>query len=279
MANDRLTDAQAVLQQATAKTTAQPGSPDLTASELAAPVNIWSGAKGLAGALTNMTERARERGNIQRGYPVALNSGVVFADSEAAYQALKREGNADYNDALMVDILAKKFQQHPSLLKAVQANGGQRWLESCSHFTGAKSARFQAWEGTGVASRFIRNLRDGYAKAVTGRGAVTRVVHVLEAPFDVYIGRAHDKFPESPWHNPFPIGRYGSRDEVVERFAEHVAKDESLLRAARDLQGLTLGCWCKSRREPDNRCHGDVWAMLAEGKSWTSVRPVQGTLF
>jgi hypothetical protein len=42
----------------------------------------------------------------------------------------------------------------------------------------------------------------------------TTVVHVRKKPFDVYIGRAYAEFPQSKWHNPFHIGKDGTREEV-----------------------------------------------------------------
>lgn len=83
--------------------------------------HIWSGAPGIGGALTNMSERAREKGCIKHSYPVTVN-GVSYPDSEAAYQLLKIPGNDSYNDGLMIDILALKFRQHAILFNQVTSN-------------------------------------------------------------------------------------------------------------------------------------------------------------
>lgn len=128
-------------------------------------INIWSGAKGLGGALTNMSERAKEKGNIKHSYPVVVN-GVLFEDSEAAYQAMKRKDDAHFNDGLMIDLIALKFKQHPKLQELVTQHGGVSWLGRCSHFTNATSPGFQSWEGQGASSRFIRNLMHGYQKSL-----------------------------------------------------------------------------------------------------------------
>jgi hypothetical protein len=154
---------------------------------VAAPVNIWSGAPGLGGALTNMSERAREKGFIKNSYPVKVN-GVTYPDSEAAYQTMKVQGEEDYNDCLMIDLIALKFLQNPVLFERTTRNGGVAWLEKCSHFTQAKTERAQSWEGQGSGSRFIRNLIHGYVKAESGVGPRTHVVHVKQAPYDEYIG-------------------------------------------------------------------------------------------
>src|SRR5690606_23433425 len=116
-------------------------------------------------------------------------------------------------------------------------------------------------------------------KAMTGRGPITRVVHVNEAPYDVYRGRANNNLPESPWHNPFRIGDDGPRENGVEAYHDYLVNKPSLLQSIRSLQGKTLGCWCKSRKDPDTLCHGDVLAALAEGKPWTAPLPAQPSLF
>ncbi len=249
--------------------------------EVAPAINIWSGAPGLGGALTNMSERAREKGCIKNPYPVRVN-GVVYPDSEAAYQSLKVPGNDDYNDGLMIDLIALKFTQNPILLERVTRNGGQAWLSNCSHFTQAKSERAQSWEGQGHGSRFIRNLIQGYTKALEGRGPLTRVVHVKEAPFDVYIGRrmgAGGEFDESEFHNPYKLDAQTSREDSVGQFYEYIQGKPALMAKVSLLRGRTLGCWCKGRSTVDQLCHGDVLAALAEGKEWVAPQAAQASLF
>jgi len=249
------------------------------APQVAAAINIWSGAPGLGGALTNMSERAREKGGIKHPYPVKIN-GVTYADSEAAYQALKAPGEDEYNDGLMIDIIALKFIQNTKLYDLVTKNGGVAWLEKCSHFTQAKSERFQAWEGQGHGSRFIRNLIHGYVKAKTGRGPATRVVHVKEAPFDVYIGRQMGSdYPHSKWHNPHKVDSNRTRETAVADFAEDLSGNQELLADVYLLKGKTLGCWCKSRDNVHNLCHGEVLAARADGREWVAPQAVQGCLF
>lgn len=253
-----------------------PGS--AAAQDLAPPINIWSGAPGLGGALTNMSERARQRGGIKHSYPVRVN-GVHFADSEAAYQALKEPGQDAYNDGLMIDLIALKFKQNRKLFDYTTENGGAAWLLKCSHFTGAKSAKFQSWEGQGAGSRFIRNLVQGYLKAKTGLGPQTRVVHVKEAPYDVYIGRANGQLPESRLHNPWKVGEDGTLEQCVEKFHERLMASPDLIAAAQALKGKTLSCWCKSRGQLTRLCHGDVIAAVAEGRPWVTPTAVQQDLF
>ena len=82
----------------------------------------------------------------------------------------------------------------------------------------------------------------------------TRVVHCKRAPFDIYIGRP------SKWGNPFVIGRYGNREQVIEKYRAYILGNQTLLAAAKsELKGKALGCWCA----PQN-CHGDVLVEVAE---------------
>lgn len=82
----------------------------------------------------------------------------------------------------------------------------------------------------------------------------TRVVNVREERCEVYIGRG------TPWGNPFKVGRDGTRDEVIQKYWEHLAAHPELIeRARRELRGKVLGCWCKPEA-----CHGDVLVELIE---------------
>jgi hypothetical protein len=246
---------------------------------VAAPVNIWSGAPGLGGALTNMSERAREKGFIKNSYPVKVN-GVTYPDSEAAYQTMKVQGEEDYNDCLMIDLIALKFLQNPVLFERTTRNGGVAWLEKCSHFTQAKTERAQSWEGQGSGSRFIRNLIHGYVKAESGVGPRTHVVHVKQAPYDEYIGRRMGvDFPESLLHNPHRAEEVGGKVKALELFYERLTGSQELMAKARSLKGRTVACWCKDRGDIHELCHGEVVAAVADGREWVAPQEAQGTLF
>lgn len=128
------------------------------------PINIFSGATGLGGALTNPTELARRKGCIPEAYPV-LFEGRNWTDVETAYHVLAQHTDVpEERDALMVELIAAKFRQHPKLRQEVDEHGGAAWLERCSHFTNARTARAQSWEGAGMESRFIRNLVAGFQR-------------------------------------------------------------------------------------------------------------------
>lgn len=82
---------------------------------------------------------------------------------------------------------------------------------------------------------------------------MTRVVHCKRSPYDVYIGRP------GPFGNPFEIGKDGTREEVVEKYAEWVLTQPELLAIIKtELKGKVLGCWCAPQL-----CHGDILKELA----------------
>lgn len=70
---------------------------------------------------------------------------------------------------------------------------------------------------------------------------------------DLYIGRP------SKWGNPFTIGRDGSREDVVRKYAEWIVTQPDLLRDLHELRGRTLVCWCAPQM-----CHGHVLEILCE---------------
>lgn len=124
--------------------------------------NIWSGAKGYIGALTNMTELAFRKGNLRNHYPVTFR-GKLFVDAEQAYQVTKRASsfmNDDQLEALMVEVMVAKLHRYPLLKQKIEEYGGVAWLEVCQHSVVAN----MHWEGVGRQSRFIRCLIVAFEK-------------------------------------------------------------------------------------------------------------------
>lgn len=66
------------------------------------------------------------------------------------------------------------------------------------------------------------------------------------------------------WGNPFPIGRCGTREEVIEKhmkwFLERKPEQTALRRRLGELRGKRLGCYCRK----DQGCHVDFLVDLAE---------------
>ena len=95
----------------------------------------------------------------------------------------------------------------------------------------------------------------------------------VESKDNLYVGRGGivfingERYPkeDSPFCNPFRIGRDGTREDVLRKYREMLASNPALitafLEAARDKK--YLGCWCK----PDT-CHADILAeiMVNRGK-------------
>lgn len=80
--------------------------------------------------------------------------------------------------------------------------------------------------------------------------------------FTLYCGRAWAGLPESAFHNPFHVGKDGTLEEVIAKFAAYWYAPEQwdLRRAAWYLaEDEVLGCWCKPRA-----CHCDIIAGYLE---------------
>jgi len=80
-----------------------------------------------------------------------------------------------------------------------------------------------------------------------------KVVHCKQAPYDVYIGRP------SKWGNPFKVGPNCSRAESIAKYEDWIRSQPELMADIMELDGKTLGCWCKPLD-----CHGDILARLVE---------------
>jgi len=83
-----------------------------------------------------------------------------------------------------------------------------------------------------------------------------KVTHCKKEPYDVYIGRP------SKWGNPYShkegtSAKYfkPTREEAIEAYREYILNGEGkhLLEDLHELDGKTLGCWCKPKA-----CHGDI---------------------
>jgi hypothetical protein len=105
------------------------------------------------------------------------------------------------------------------------------------------------------------------ATAAVGRTRVVRMQRsggrVVQS-CDVYIGRRWTMggwdLPQSKWANPFTVKKAGSAAKAVELYEEHIRQSPQLLASLAELEGKTLGCWCK--KKPTDPCHGDVLVRL-----------------
>lgn len=111
-----------------------------------------------------------------------------------------------------------------------------------------------------------------------------RVGHCKTDETDVYVGRgpggrAMDETPigDRGWlGNPHTEAEHG-REAAIETFREdfeaRIETDKQFLRAVRDLQGKTLGCWCRSVDYARPACHADVIAEWVEKLNIGEVSP------
>lgn len=92
---------------------------------------------------------------------------------------------------------------------------------------------------------------------------MSRVFNLHREPIGdaVYVGRANPArgLAESIFANPYKIGRDGTREQVIERYLEHVLGRQELLLRLHELRGRRLACWCKPKP-----CHGDVLIELVD---------------
>lgn len=71
----------------------------------------------------------------------------------------------------------------------------------------------------------------------------------------VYIGRP------SKWGNPYVVGRDGTRNEVITKFKEYLARSPQLVADIKaELKDKDLVCHCRPLR-----CHGEVILEIANG--------------
>lgn len=86
------------------------------------------------------------------------------------------------------------------------------------------------------------------------------VVNVLDAPYDVYVGRGSRRLgiASSPLGNPYTIGEDGTRAEVIQQYRDYLGRRPDLVRLARELRGKVLGCHCAPKP-----CHADLIAQIS----------------
>lgn len=98
---------------------------------------------------------------------------------------------------------------------------------------------------------------------------------VMENKDNVYIGRRgivfidKKRYPEkdSPFCNPYKIGKDGTREEVLEKYELYIKKKiENKEVDINELKGKNLFCWCKPEA-----CHGDVLVKILQSKIASNI--------
>lgn len=97
---------------------------------------------------------------------------------------------------------------------------------------------------------------------------MTKVVHIRNSSYDVYIGRENktEGLKQSKWANPFVIGPDGSREEVLKKYEDWILTQPELLSDLNEIEGKTLGCWCRPFK-----CHGDILIKLLNTRKFFNV--------
>ena len=72
-------------------------------------------------------------------------------------------------------------------------------------------------------------------------------------PGSIYIGRG------SKWGNPFVVGKDGTREEVIEKYAHWIFTQPHLMNSLHEIRGKNLVCFCAPLM-----CHGNVLVLLCE---------------
>lgn len=85
---------------------------------------------------------------------------------------------------------------------------------------------------------------------------MTKLVNMKNEPYDIYIGRG------SKWGCPYTIIKdrptlakeiVDSKEEALSKYKEYVLGNQELMDSLDELEGKTLGCFCKPKK-----CHGDI---------------------
>ena len=97
-------------------------------------------------------------------------------------------------------------------------------------------------------------------------GFVIKIVNIKSRkPFDLYIGRANVYYnqAESIFHNPFIIGKDGTRAEVIEKFRIYALASKEIMDNLYLIDDKVLGCWCNF---PAEDCHGRILFALRQAQ-------------
>ncbi|AEQ32614.1 hypothetical protein [Acanthamoeba polyphaga mimivirus] len=97
---------------------------------------------------------------------------------------------------------------------------------------------------------------------------IKRNKHGIIQDCDTYIGReicmGGWNLPQSKWHNPFTIKKYGSVKIVCDMYIKYIINSE-LFHDIPELEGKILGCWCEPNKKCINNeffCHGSILIQL-----------------
>jgi hypothetical protein len=73
----------------------------------------------------------------------------------------------------------------------------------------------------------------------------------------IFINKEIFHYPGSKWGNPYKISEY-SLEDSLRLYEEHVRNNPELIKTLKELEGKTLGCFCKQ----SGPCHAKILAKL-----------------
>lgn len=121
--------------------------------------------------------------------------------------------------------------------------------------------KYDAWMCRALVKEAVHSLKFNLLPEHEQQPTVVKKVEGC----DVVIDRT------SKWGNPYVIGKDGSREEVVQKYAGYIWKDLGLQAALPELYGKRIGCHCSPEL-----CHGDVLRALCH-PYWTVLRDYGNT--
>lgn len=158
------------------------------------------------------------------------------------------------------DLLGKRYALSRKLSIAEFPANWKRHGKSAGYIRNDQMAQYSDvliafWDGKSKGTKHMIDLaykRNLEVHVIRYSPPITPVVvNKYKDDYDIYIGRG------SYWGNPYEISEDVSRDEVIEKYKEHLRglyrndKDKFLYELG-NLSGKRLGCFCKPKD-----CHGD----------------------
>lgn len=133
------------------------------------------------------------------------------------------------------------------------------WLIAKAGLSGMPSAKescwaYDMWLPRAIVKEAIHKLRFDLLPDHPQQPIVLRV----NDPHIIRIDRG------TKWGNPYHIGKDGTREEVIKKYAQYIWGNQDLLRALPELYGKRLGCHCMTEL-----CHGQVLRALCH--PWMTV--------
>jgi hypothetical protein len=152
--------------------------------------------------------------------------------------------------------------QHPPKQSPREGQVSDSGFTGFTGFTPEQEQQIRKFVREGMSEKQAREevLGTGTTDEGNSFGAEPKVVSIESGePYDVYVGRGKrgTGLKKSKWHNPYVVGKDGTRDEVREKY-ERYLKASPLMAELPEIKGKILACHCAP-----NPCHADILLRLA----------------